>query len=282
MIKFLCPNGHPLSAPENLVGKPGKCPKCQSAFIVPQPEPEEHEDTSVDVGSPAASPSAPASAPHTAEKAGGDTAVGSASSGSEIATGVAMDSPSGKGGVSGKSKASGELFVFLCPNGHRLNGPPTLKGKPGQCPHCGAKFRIPADDDLEEPEAGLPVDDEIPAGEAVDDEIPAGTLDEEAAEATAEEVYDPPVEPVPPGLHALCYILGRLWDRKTEDQILEIYTNEGEILSPDYYSEILSTADYAVFAMVDGDAYAVTVTPWSTVRKIAVKRVKTISPNVFR
>ena len=35
VIKFLCPNGHQLNAPENMAGKKGKCPKCQSAFVVP-------------------------------------------------------------------------------------------------------------------------------------------------------------------------------------------------------------------------------------------------------
>ena len=35
VIKFLCPNGHQLSAPENMAGKKGKCPKCKSAFVVP-------------------------------------------------------------------------------------------------------------------------------------------------------------------------------------------------------------------------------------------------------
>jgi hypothetical protein len=38
MIKFLCPSGHPLSAPENMAGKRGKCPKCEAAFLVPTPE----------------------------------------------------------------------------------------------------------------------------------------------------------------------------------------------------------------------------------------------------
>jgi hypothetical protein len=37
VIKFVCPNGHPLSAGDEMVGKPGKCPKCQSMFLVPEP-----------------------------------------------------------------------------------------------------------------------------------------------------------------------------------------------------------------------------------------------------
>jgi len=34
MIKFLCPTGHPLNAPEKLAGKPGKCPRCGTAFLL--------------------------------------------------------------------------------------------------------------------------------------------------------------------------------------------------------------------------------------------------------
>ncbi|MBW3596113.1 MAG: hypothetical protein KY475_02430 [Planctomycetes bacterium] len=35
VIKFACPNGHPLTAADALAGKPGKCPQCQTMFLVP-------------------------------------------------------------------------------------------------------------------------------------------------------------------------------------------------------------------------------------------------------
>jgi hypothetical protein len=38
---------------------------------------------------------------------------------------------------------------FHCPNGHKLNVKSYLAGKRGICPHCGAKFRIPADAPLQ-------------------------------------------------------------------------------------------------------------------------------------
>ncbi|HND56834.1 MAG TPA: hypothetical protein PLV92_30655, partial [Pirellulaceae bacterium] len=34
-IAFACPNGHPLTAPENLAGKPGQCPRCNTRFLIP-------------------------------------------------------------------------------------------------------------------------------------------------------------------------------------------------------------------------------------------------------
>jgi|GEM_PF-5513420 len=34
-IQFICPNGHPLSAPRKQAGKPGRCPKCEVAYVTP-------------------------------------------------------------------------------------------------------------------------------------------------------------------------------------------------------------------------------------------------------
>jgi hypothetical protein len=34
-IQFICPNGHPLSAPSKQSGKPGRCPKCDVAYVTP-------------------------------------------------------------------------------------------------------------------------------------------------------------------------------------------------------------------------------------------------------
>ena len=123
VIKFLCPNGHQLNAPENMAGKKGKCPKCQSAFVVPTME--------------------------EVAAAEAESAPQSDQSNSEASE---QESPTIPAAGSGKGLPGSDLFVFLCPNGHRLNGPPSLKGKPGQCPHCGARFRIPTDDEEEPPE----------------------------------------------------------------------------------------------------------------------------------
>ena len=35
-IQFICPNGHPLSAPSKQAGKPGRCPKCDVAYVTPE------------------------------------------------------------------------------------------------------------------------------------------------------------------------------------------------------------------------------------------------------
>ena len=260
----------PFSSPA--AGKAGKCPKCGSAFMVPRPDDEDEGERS-----PPGSESA--------EAATGEADAGATSGDSQKRETPAMGS--------GKGKAmTGEVFVFLCPNGHKLNGPPSLKGKPGQCPHCGAKFHIPADDDLELP------DEEVPTGEADEEDIPAGEPDEDAGgfdfggfggpRAEEEEefieavVEDPPVEPPPSGPAGLGYIVSRLWEQRTEGTELEIFLTEGEIVAPDEFSEVLSSSDYGVFAIQEGDGtFALTVIPWSAVRRVGMRKLDDLPPQLF-
>jgi hypothetical protein len=224
MIKFLCPNGHPLSAPENLAGKPGKCPKCNTPFVVPLPD---------DADSLAAD----------------DLAA----SGSGIAT-PAMGS--------GKGLPGGGSFMFLCPNGHKLNGPPSLKGKTGQCPHCGVRFMIPTDDELESSD-DLGLAEDSPDADRIDFNRLFGAGGEGQA-ATG----------MPPGGAGLGIIFARLWQERTDATELEIFLNEGEILIPDYYSASLSRSDYGVFAVEEGDGtFAITVVAWSSVRRVSMRRL---------
>ncbi len=257
MIKFLCPSGHPLSAPENMAGKRGKCPKCEAAFLVPTPEGE-----------------------------------GSASdaAGAEPSFTIPSEPPSIPASGSGPNLPSGEVFVFLCPNGHKLNGPPSLKGKPGKCPHCGARFRIPDDDDVAEAELSQELASQQAAGYA-EQGPPAGSggflfpfgqgnqeLEEDVIEAAVAESIPPP----PAGPAGLGYIVARLWEQRGEQAEVEIFLSEGEIVSPDFYSEVLSSSDYGVFAVEEGDgSFAVTVIPWSAVRKVATRKLGHLPEELF-
>lgn len=259
MLKFLCPNGHQLSAPENLAGKPGKCPKCSTPFVVPLPE------------EVAAAASGKRAVP-------GAGAVGDGSAANLPAMGSAKD-----------LAAAGEAFMFLCPNGHKLNGPPSLKGKAGQCPHCGARFRIPTDEEMDELE--LPEEEEVPTGHAEEEEIPAGTPVEEGGidfnrlfgTEAAQETSPDTIAPPPPGAAGLGYIVGRLWERRSEEAELEVFLSEGEIVAPDHYSEVLSSSEYGVFAVQEGDgSFAVTVIPWSTVRRVGMRRVTELPGELFQ
>ena len=109
-----------------------------------------------------------------------------------------------------------------------------------------------------------------------------------APEENAEEVYEAvevedTLDPPPDGIHPLCYIVGRLWDRKSDDTELEIFLAEGEIVSPELYSEVLSIKEFGVFGSKEGDGtYSVTIIPWTTVRKIGLRKMPELSDKVFR
>jgi hypothetical protein len=260
VIKFLCPNGHQLSAPENMAGKKGKCPKCQSAFVVP---------TMAEVAAAGAEPA-------------GDEQVEAA--GPAPASAAASDVAAASG--SGKGPPAGEMFVFLCPNGHKLNGPPSLKGKAGQCPHCGAKFRIPTDDEEEEsPEEQSDGQQPMQVVVGASDSGSGGFrfpfeqfAPEEPAEATVEE----PLAAPPAGAPGMGYIFARLWERRGDQSEVEIFLSEGEIVAPDHFSEMLSGSDYGVFAIQEGDGtYAVTVIPWNAVRRVGVRKLGELPENLF-
>lgn len=216
-----------MNAPVELAGKSGRCPKCSAPFVVPRDEDVELAPSAVDDLLPPVLP-----------------AMGS-----------------GKGNLAG-----GEVFVFLCPNGHKLHGPPSLKGKAGQCPHCGARFRIPSDEDMEPAEGQADqVDDQAVRWEGLN-QTEGGSL------------RTPPLGP-----SGLGYIVGQLWDWRTDDTELEVFLSEGEILAPDFYSEFLSTSDYGVFASQESDgSYAITVVPWSQVRRVGMRRLTDLSPDHFQ
>jgi hypothetical protein len=237
MIKFLCPTGHPLSAPTKLAGKPGKCPRCGTAFLVPQAS----EATAADSGKLAAGGS-------------GSQIIATAGSGTNL-------------------HRADEIFFFLCPNGHKLNGPPVLKGKPGQCPQCSARFLIPTDEEIEAAE------EEVLGGDTntgySEGDTGAGGIGLTGGEPVG-------IAPPPAGAAGLGYIVARLFERRGDDTELEIFLTEGEIIAPDYYSEVLSTSDYGVFATREADGtFAFTVVPWSAVRRVGLRRLPDLPNELF-
>jgi hypothetical protein len=139
-------------------------------------------------------------------------------------------------------------------------------------------------------------EEEVPTGEAEEEIAEGQSLEEEGGfdfnrmlggQAQEEEpveafVEEPPVAPPPPGPSGLGYIVGRLWEQRTEGMELEIFLTEGEILAPDQFSEVLSSSDYGVFAVQEGDdSFTVTVIPWSAVRRIGMRRMPDLPPQLF-
>ncbi|MEZ6111317.1 MAG: heavy metal-binding domain-containing protein [Pirellulaceae bacterium] len=249
-IHFVCPNGHELSAPEERAGKPGRCPKCQTEFLVPELDDDEDE--------------------------GDGNAV---SSGSRVPANQA------------------ETIVFLCPNGHKLNGPAKLKGRPGQCPHCGAKFRIPDDDD--EPDEPIvediveiadgpgvggedgppraseleetPLDEPLETVEIVEevDEVP----DAEALELTS--VQNQSAEP-----HPLYAMLKWLCENRPDKQPILIRLRDGEVLEVDRFSTVQSNGPFAIFAVEEAaDRFSVIGVDWREIVRVDLHRLPTLPQN---
>lgn len=245
VIKFACPNGHPLSCPREMIGKPGKCPKCEAKFVVPDVPEEEPAEESKPAADPAPGPG---------------------------------------------------LIVFLCPNGHRLNGPASLQGKPGKCPHCGAKFVIPREDEMPEEEEGEEPPEVVRSQRASDsavidprdmeqleevEEFPEDAEDVE--ELSPEDVVDEEVlPPPPPGSHPLGTIFPRLWRFKTQERDVQIHLASGEVLSPALFCRDLSYKEFGVFAVQNDDGtFTVTTVPWHQVTRVALRQVTELPEEMF-
>jgi len=202
----------------------------------------------------------------------------------------------------GATRAPTEEIEFLCPNGHRLHGPATLQGRPGQCPECGSKFRIPSYDEVPDEEEEESEQQQISVGR-MDGGVDSGlhleevavqekAVEESAAEEEAaggpilQEVVDgardsdiwkplgPEAAPAAdgPGLSA---VLAELWSEKAQGAVVELHLSDGETIAPDRFSETLSGGRHGVFAVQDPDGtHTVVVVAWDSVARVLVRGVK--------
>jgi hypothetical protein len=268
MIKFLCPNGHPLSTSDDRAGTAAKCPKCKAPLVVPL-----------------------ASEGVNGEGASGEGGVAAAGSGTQA--GVEPGKP-----VTETTPVAADLIVFLCPNGHRLNGPARLKGKAGQCPHCGAKFRIPADDDEEEIEDFEEIEEVETAASMTDEEFAAEEIEDideisEYSEAYADElepfeeapatVIDAFTTPPPEGVHPYATMVAILWEAKEPGQVIDLYLQKGEVFTPELFAEALAQPHFGIFGRREKEGgHTLTMIPWDQVVRIEVRNVKQVPVGLFK
>lgn len=175
VIKFLCPEGHRVHSPDEQAGRAAKCPHCDSKFRVPTPPvPDSYQAERLD--SVISSPSMTSAA-----------AVGSSVFGSASSANLPAAPGSASGSVVGRKEPQ---ITFLCPNGHRLHGPASLQGRPGQCPECGSKFRIPVYEHAEDEDETLGPGqaEEAPSEEEGYEEQQEGEQAEAEEEEQEEEV----------------------------------------------------------------------------------------------
>lgn len=283
-ITILCPNGHKLVCPESQAGKRGKCPHCQATFRVPLLE-EAAGEAAGHKSSPAVSTgSAPALA---------GVAVATTESGTNklSAPETNVVPPPPPGGEEYKLAAvpvppppptqanlilpyddshpvADDEILFLCPNGHRLCGPTSLGGRPGECPTCHAKFLVPSEEDLAELE-------EPPADEG------KFSFNFEAQGKTAPDNTNgaaPVVEQ-----SSLVALFNDLWAFRQQGARVELMFEDGKTVTPDGYAPHLSRHGVGMFMARDaGGTFTLIAVAWDTVKRISVRGIKQLPDGIFQ
>jgi hypothetical protein len=185
------------------------------------------------------------------------------------------------------------MIEFLCPNGHRLNGPVSLQGRPGECPECGSRFRVPSyGDDLSDEEpldeqqisrghiGGGPdsklgqageVSDSTPAesGYSLDLENPSDAASHDAAQTR--------------GAHPWLSVFPKLWAQKSlSGGIIEIGLADGDTIVPERFARSVSQRAHAVFAVKDASGtLTITAIPWESIARVHVRGLKKLPDDLF-
>ncbi len=275
-IEFLCPNGHRIVCGDDRAGKGAKCPKCGATFRIPGGNGA--VSASVDVTAQAAVQGAlPGTASEAMPADSGELAP------PEESLAPSPEQPAASGGD--------DMIVFLCPNGHRLNGPTRLQGKAGQCPHCGERFRIPVLDEMEEVEE-LSIEDV--AGdedgalhelfEAVKHEVDEDHHGSRVGQTTQRPGPhdDDLLPPPPPVMHPLCKLLRKLWEEKEHGGVIELHLDGGTMLVPDWFDDRLSHDTHGLFAAQAADGtVTMTAVSWEKIARVIVRGVEGLPEGMF-
>jgi hypothetical protein len=261
-IEVRCPNGHRLSCPDDRAGKPAKCPKCNAMFTIPTLE---------------------AAAAAGAGSGVGTSAVADSGSISSIGKATPVEATPQSGGSD-----AGDVIVFLCPNGHKLNCPASMQGKAGKCPHCGAKFLIPqysTEDAVEDEQP--PDDEELPE----EDDVELEMADEPEEPAYERPRAAPPELPfdfsgglAPAGDQGsvLPNLFNELWLHHDQTLVIEVQLRSGATITPHHYAHDSSQQGYAIFAVKEPHgAYTLSVVAWDQIERITVRGMSELPPEYF-
>jgi len=273
-IEFRCPNGHRLSCPDEMAGRSAKCPKCATIVRIPEAGSTIQSSSDSGVAMPSVSDSNADHGEPDSEASG---------------EGAATESKKEAAAAGGT-----QTIVFLCPNEHRLTAPATLQGKPGKCPHCGAKFLVPMldQDEEEEPEVapgsatGIENFMEEPGKEEAEEseeaaEEPAGMhFDLEELGFSEDEEEEP--EDLDTAARDMARLFLQLWRQRTDLTEVEIQLKGGQVYKPHWYAPSLSRRSYGMFATEDAnDSYALTVISWSAIDRITLRGLDGLPQGVF-
>ncbi len=181
---------------------------------------------------------------------------------------------------SGQSVAE-EQIEFLCPNGHRLNGPASLQGRPGQCPECGCKFRVPSYDDVpdesEEPTDQSQIGVGALAGESESDvklETPDGPSEEQGEEPVELRSGDG-------AGRGLASLFPQLWAQRGQGAIVELHFADGQSLIPVRFAPASAQRSHGLFALQEDDGkFSLLAVAWSAINRVVVRKVGALPPEL--
>ncbi len=259
VIEFLCPNGHRIRCQSEQAGRAAKCPRCGVKFRVPR-------DTDPDVSG----------------------AVGSDSSVSP--PDFTDSSVSGNSGKKTNTPATGKMsepeMEFLCPNGHLLHGPVSLQGRPGECPDCGSRFRIPtleeiaAEEEEEEEEIGLA---ETASNKGLDadmladlEPLPTPPPSTKKAASLEESTTRTTISGRGEAGQSMAALVARLWDSRPKGAIVELRLRNGDVIIPQQFLKKLSQQSrHGAFAVKEADGtLSLVVTSWDVVDRATLRRLE--------
>lgn len=275
VIEFLCPNGHKIRCQAEQAGRPAKCPRCEVKFRVPD----------------------------SAELAAGESDVLSKQ---DLADFDVTDekAPSQNGGSKASGSKAGHQMEFLCPNGHRLFGSTDLAGRPGECPDCGSRFRIPTYEEIS-------LGEKSPQDSALG--TPGGTMPGIAAQ-TVTASFAPPAPPrvgagagasrrteetvanrkrdaesawedevMPANVWSIAAgtalvdqpvatLFARMWTTRPKGARMEIQMRDGEAVVIEQFMAALSQQSHGVFCIRSADnTYTLMAVAWDTIARVLVR-----------
>lgn len=252
MLQFLCPNGHKVHCSEERAGQPAKCPRCGVKFRVP---------TAAELSLAEAPIAEGMEAPSQA-----DSRLAREGSASGVNLGAAVGP---------------DEIEFLCPNDHLLHGPAALQGRPGQCPECGSRFRIPSYKDLAV--SGPPQMEDGPGHDSDLSSVEITATEHEASQGGSDLDRGAPAQNASPsneasrtsGRHPAAQLMGRLWKLKSQGATVEIRYGEGHRLTPDDFVRSLSSATHGVFAVREPNGtLTLTAMPWDSIQVVIARGVR--------
>lgn len=237
MIEFLCPNGHKIRCQAAHAGRAAKCPRCGVKFLIPEVT-EANRSPAADFGESGALPDF------------NDSRVGATQP-------VTTTTPPPKE----------PDFEFLCPNGHRLHGPANLQGRPGQCPECGSRFRIPTYEDIP------------PEEEDVEQQISRGRADGgEGSEIGAAATPTSATPDRSTAAQTTGAMFVRLWNLRPQGATIELRLRSGEIVIPDrFLARAAEESGHAVFRIAEANStVSLLVIPWEAIDRIALRSLSEV------